>query len=106
MARPERAGSGDGERPARRGGTPSGLHWSRHFAERCAERGIEEGDLRHVLERPFVSGPGAEAGVCWHVGRARCGRGSTWHWIKVIESRREGHPTLITSYPLVRRRGG
>ena len=58
--------------------------------------------MRRVLERPFVSGPSEEAGVRWHVGRARCGLGATWHWIKVIESRRDGRPTLITSYPLLR----
>ena len=76
--------------------------WSRHITDRCAQRRIEERDVRRVLERPFVSGPSEEQGVRWHVGRARCGRGCTWHWIKVIESRREGRPTLITSYPLIR----
>lgn len=80
------------------------LHWSRHMTERCQERSIDERDIQRVLEQPFVSGAAEAEGIRWHVGRARCGTPATWHWIKVIETSREGHKTLITSYPLLRRK--
>jgi hypothetical protein len=88
----------------RRPTRPGRLHWSRHITERCEERSISERDIQRVLDRPFVSGTAEQAGVRWHVGRARCGSPATWHWIKVIESHQEGNKTLITSYPLLRRK--
>jgi len=78
--------------------------WSRHITERCEERSITERAIQRVLDRPFLSGQDEHEGTRWHVGRARCGTPATWHWIKVIEAGRPGDTTLITSYPLLRRK--